>query len=432
MRLTQIEKNVKKEKIKLSIQYTFITLLIVVGLMVSFYFIYSNSIYKNFDASISQRAISIASTLSGEDELNIETLNSLNLSKSPFQVSNEIIEITNAKGKIFFSLAGINPTNIEIKPNSFSFGTYTEEVNNKKVLLKIRAYTAAVNNMPYYVTVARTYDDIKDTLKNIVISFLIIIPFIISIIGFASYKLASLAIAPIEESFRKLEQFTEDASHELKTPLSAIKANIDVALSKDVNETDYYKKKLTVINDPVNRMANIITSMLYLSKLDSGTIELKKEKININVLLEEVKERFSDAALKKNVEIEVSEEKNIEIENNKDALDMILSIIVENAINFNKQNGTVKIVARELDSEIQIDISDTGIGIAKEDLPHIFDRFYRGEKSRSRETGGAGLGLSIAYNLAMAIGARIEVKSNEGLDSTFTIIIQRGNNEWTV
>lgn len=429
MRLTQIEKKVKKEKIKLSAQYTLITLIIVIGLMVSFYLIYSKSIYKNFDASISQRAISIANLLSNKEELSIETLNSMGLSQSPFQASNEIIEITDDKGKVLFSLSNINPTNIEIKPNSFSFGTYLEEVNNKKIISKIRAYTTQVGTIPYYVTVARTYDDINDTLGSIVISFLIIIPFIISIIGLASYKLASLAIAPIEESFRKLKQFTEDASHELKTPLSAIKANIDVALSKDVNETDYYKKKLTVINDPVNRMANIITSMLYLSKLDSGTIELKKEKININALLKEVKERFSDAALKKNVEIEVSEEKNIEIENNKDALDMILSIIVENAINFNKQNGTVKIVARELDSEIQIDISDTGIGIAKEDLPHIFDRFYRGEKSRSRETGGAGLGLSIAYNLAMAIGARIEVKSNEGLDSTFTIIMQRGNNE---
>ncbi|MGC9125202.1 MAG: sensor histidine kinase, partial [Caldisericaceae bacterium] len=98
-------------------------------------------------------------------------------------------------------------------------------------------------------------------------------------------------------------------------------------------------------------------------------------------------------------------------------------IIVENAIKFNKYGGNVKIYVDSKYKGVRINIKDTGIGIAREDLPHIFDRFYRGEKSRSRETGGAGLGLSIAYNLAQKIGAHIEVRSEEGFGSTFTIII---------
>jgi len=429
MRLTEIERKVKKEKLKLSIVYTLITLAIVVVLMASFYVIYSNSVYKNFDASIMQRATSIASTLSGNEELNIESLNSLKLSESPFQTNNEIIEITDNKGKIVFSLSAVNNPKTSIVPNNFSIGTYIEEINNKTATQKIRAYTASTQNMPYYVTVGMTYEEIDNSLKNIIVSFSLIIPFIIIVTGLASYKLANVAISPIEKSYRELKQFTEDASHELKTPITAIKANIDVALSKDVKETTYYREKLMVINDSVNRMANIITSMLHLSKMDSGSYEFKKEKTNLSTLLKEIKTRFSDSALQKNISLNI-DSKDVDLETNKDALEEILDIVVENAINFNKPNGEVRIVAEPNGENTKICVEDTGVGIGKEDLPHIFDRFYRGEKSRSRETGGAGLGLSIAYNLAKAIGANIEVKSKEGVGSTFTIIIPGGpNNE---
>lgn len=288
----------------------------------------------------------------------------------------------------------------------------------------MRAFTAEIKNSSYYVTVARSYDDIKDMLGNIVISFSIIIPFVILVIGLSSYRIASIAIYPIEESFRKLKQFTEDASHELKTPLAAIKTNIDVSLSKESKEINYYKNKLAVIGNSVNMMANVINRMLYLSKLDSNATDFKKEKINISELLKEIKERFADSALKKNVEVELMEE-NIELETNKEALDEILSIIVENAINFNKPKGRVKIAVNSSNKDIKISVIDTGIGISKEDLPHIFDRFYRGEKSRSRETGGAGLGLSITKRLVEYLGGRIDVESEEGIGSTFTIIIPK-------
>jgi len=425
MRLTQIEKKVRKEKIRLSVQYTLITLVIVVLLMTSFYLIYSKTIYNSFDASISQRAASVAGVLSTKEELTLEVVKSMNLSQSPFQTSNEIIEITDARGSILFSSSDATSANIPIKPQSFSSGTYPEEVNNTIVPVKVRAYTAEVAQRSYYVTVGRTYEDIHDALGSIVTSFLIMIPFVVVMTGLVSFKLASLAISPIEESYKELKQFTEDASHELKTPLAAIKANIDVALSKDVNDTQYYREKLSVINESVGRMVNITASMLYLSKLDSQGIEAKREKIDVNGLLEGVTERLADVALRRNVEVEVTESDNIQLETNKEALDEIISIIVENAVKFNKQEGRVSIAAKEVRSGVAISIIDTGIGIAKEDLPHIFDRFYRGEKSRSRETGGAGLGLAIAHDLATAIGAEIEVESQEGLGSVFTIIVSR-------
>lgn len=422
MRSTEIERKVKKEKLKLSFAYTFITLIIVSILMILFYAIYSNNVYRSFDANIMQRAVSIATYLSQNEELSKEAIDSLKSQAFHLQNNNEVIEITDNTHKIILLISSINKPTISIIPNSFSFGTYIEEDNNKLILKKIRAYTSPVNNTPYYVTVGATYEEVNDSLKNVIISFLLIIPIITLITGVASYKLANIAINPIKESYEELKRFTEDASHELKTPLAAIKANIDVALLKDSKDVSYYKEKLNVINDSVNRMQNIITSMLQISRIDSGNYLFKKEKINLNSLFEEIKLKFSDAALKKNITLDI-EKKDVYIETNKEALTEILEIIVENAIVFNKQYGKVKIFTDVRDKNTVINVEDTGIGISKEDLPHIFDRFYRGEKSRSRETGGAGLGLSIAYNLAKAIGAKIEVQSEEGVGSTFSIII---------
>jgi signal transduction histidine kinase len=347
----------------------------------------------------------------------------MNLSQNPFQTSNEIIEISDANGQILFSSSDAASVKIVITSGSFSSGTYAEEVNNQMVLTKMRAYTSPVEQHPYYVTVARTYDDVDGALQSIIATFLVIIPFVVVITGLVSFKLASLAISPIEESYRELKQFTEDASHELKTPLAAIKANIDVALSKDVDETEYYRKKLSVINQSVNRMVNITASMLYLSKLDSQGVEARRERVDIHALLEEARERFTDAAQKAAIEVTVAGAENLEVQTSREVLEEIVGIIVENAMNFNRPGGKVTLTARSVRGLVEISIADTGIGIAKGDMPRIFDRFYRAEKSRSRETGGTGLGLAIAHDLAALIGANISVESQEGVGSVFTILI---------
>jgi signal transduction histidine kinase len=316
---------------------------------------------------------------------------------------------------------------IVIKSGSFSSGAYPEDVNNQIVLTKMRAYTSPVEQRPYYVTVARTYDDVDGVLRSIIASFLVIIPFVVVITGLVSFKLASLAISPIEESYRELKQFTEDASHELKTPLAAIKANIDVALSKDVDETQYYRKKLSVINQSVNRMVNITASMLYLSKLDSQGIEARREKVDVHALLEEARERFADAAQNRTIEVGVADGENLEVLTSREVLEEIVDIIVENAVNFNRPGGKVTLAACSARGVVEISIADTGIGIAKEDVPRIFDRFYRAEKSRSRETGGTGLGLAIAHDLAALIGASIKIESQEGVGSVFTILVSENS-----
>jgi len=424
----KIKDDFKREKIKLSLIYSLINLFIIFILIFSFYFIYSKAIYKNFDSNLMQRNITLNELLSTEEDLFFENLKEVQNKKTPFEGNDEIIILSDLNKNIIYTFGNIDLKEIEIKENQFSYGTYNEEVNNKLESLKLKAYTTKIKNMPLFITVARKYDEVKDSLNLVLISFLSVTPFILLFIIYISYKLSTQMVKRIEESYKKLKEFTENASHELKTPLSTIKANIDVALSKNIDDIEYYRKKLNIINSSVERMTNIIKRMFFISKIERDIIEDKKEKVNLKNLLIDLKDKFIDLANKKSISIELNISDEIEIYTNHSILEEILSIILENGIEFNKENGYVIIEVKSDNDNVYISIEDSGIGIAKEDLPYIFDRFYRGEKSRSRESGGAGLGLSIAYELSKKIYAKLSVESEENKGTKFTIILKK--NEW--
>lgn len=421
----KIKDDFKREKIKLSLIYSLINLFIIFILIFSFYFIYSKAIYKNFDSNLMQRNITLNELLSTEEDLFFENLKEVQNKKTPFEGNDEIIILSDLNKNIIYTFGNIDLKEIEIKENQFSYGTYNEEVNNKLESLKLKAYTTKIKNMPLFITVARKYDEVKDSLNLVLISFLSVTPFILLFIIYISYKLSTQMIKRIEESYKKLKEFTENASHELKTPLSTIKANIDVALSKNIDDIEYYRKKLNIINSSVERMTNIIKRMFFISKIERDIIEDKKEKVNLKNLLIDLKDKFIDLANKKSISIELNISDEIEIYTNHSILEEILSIILENGIEFNKENGYVIIEVKSDNDNVYISIEDSGIGIAKEDLPYIFDRFYRGEKSRSRESGGAGLGLSIAYELSKKIYAKLSVESEENKGTKFTIILKK-------
>jgi len=421
----KIKDDFKREKIKLSLIYSLINLFIIFILIFSFYFIYSKAIYKNFDSNLMQRNITLNELLSTEEDLFFENLKEVQNKKTPFEGNDEIIILSDLNKNIIYTFGNIDLKEIEIKENQFSYGTYNEEVNNKVESLKLKAYTTKIKNMPLFITVARKYDEVKDSLNLVLISFLSVTPFILLFIIYISYKLSTQMVKRIEESYKKLKEFTENASHELKTPLSTIKANIDVALSKNIDDIEYYRKKLNIINSSVERMTNIIKRMFFISKIERDIIEDKKEKVNLKNLLIDLKDKFIDLANKKSISIELNISDEIEIYTNHSILEEILSIILENGIEFNKENGYVIIEVKSDNDNVYISIEDSGIGIAKEDLPYIFDRFYRGEKSRSRESGGAGLGLSIAYELSKKIYAKLSVESEENKGTKFTIILKK-------
>jgi signal transduction histidine kinase len=216
-------------------------------------------------------------------------------------------------------------------------------------------------------------------------------------------------------------QFVSNASHELRTPLSAIKVLAESLLHSDVRDFSVINEFLTDINDEIDRLSAIINDLLTLVQIDTKGIRLKKEVIDIAEMTKETVYGLRPLAHKKSVELEVICEDGLAAQGDKLKLEQVVSNIVDNAIKYTPEGGRVKVEALKDGSMVLIRVSDTGLGISQDEIPHLFDRFYRVDKARSRITGGTGLGLSIASEIVILHGGRINVTSVENEGSVFSV-----------
>jgi len=217
------------------------------------------------------------------------------------------------------------------------------------------------------------------------------------------------------------EEFVSNVSHELKTPLSAIKVLSESILIQESVPVETYREFLQDITTEVDRMTDIVNSLLNLVKLDQMENIFNFEQVDINVLLEDIVKRLSPLASQKGINLILKEEKQVAISADNVKLWLAISNIIENGIKYTPPGGEVKVIVDADHQNAFITVSDTGIGIAEEEQPKIFDRFYRTDKTRDRETGGTGLGLSITHSTVMLLKGSIKLTSKEGEGSTFLV-----------
>jgi len=225
----------------------------------------------------------------------------------------------------------------------------------------------------------------------------------------------------LENLDRARNQFVSNASHELRTPLSAIKVLTESLLHSNVRDFSVINEFLTDINSEIDRLSAIINDLLTLVQIDTKGIKLKKEIINLSEMTQEIVYALRPLAYKKGVELELFCEDSLETKGDQLKLEQVVSNIVDNAIKYTPEGGRVRIETLKDESMALIRISDTGLGISQDDIPHLFDRFYRVDKARSRITGGTGLGLSIANEIINMHGGRIKVTSVENEGSVFCV-----------
>jgi len=228
-------------------------------------------------------------------------------------------------------------------------------------------------------------------------------------------------IARLEDAFRRQQQFAADASHELRTPLSVIQAEATLSLSKERKEEEY-KEALEMISQEASYMSSIIDKLLFLARSDIRREQYDFEEVNLRELVLDLATNIEVLAQEKGLEFEVGTVEDLVVKGDKDKLKQLLFNLLENAIKYTSQ-GKVSISVVQKDKVAVITITDTGVGIPPEDLPHVFERFYRVDKARSREKGGTGLGLAIAKEIAEAHGGKIEVKSKLDQGSTFSVML---------
>ena len=228
-------------------------------------------------------------------------------------------------------------------------------------------------------------------------------------------------LARLESSFNRITQFTADASHELRTPLALMRATTEVSLRTSQTVADYREAQQEVLSE-LEKTSSLIEKLMLLARADAGMESLQRTAVNVAEPLRDACRDGKVLAEAKQLRFaEHIDGRRLLIEADAHALHRLFLILIDNAVKYTLPGGSVTVTLTGSDDSAVTEFRDTGIGINAEDLPHIFERFYRADKARSREFGGVGLGLSIARWVAEAHGGSIEVKSTPGTGSVFRL-----------
>jgi len=259
----------------------------------------------------------------------------------------------------------------------------------------------------------------QNVLNRLIVTFIVVTIVMLLIILVISWFLTERSIRPVKEAFDKQKQFISDASHELKTPLAVISTNVDVLLSTtDSNE----KKWLTYIKEEVARMGHLTNDLLYLTQMeDAEDHQMLKSNFDFSEKLEHLLLGLEVMAYEKKVSLDSQIAPEIKTFGNPEQLLQVGMILLDNAIKYTPESGQIHVTLNKTPHHILFSVSNTGEGIKEEDLPYIFDRFYRADRSRTRADGSYGLGLAIAHAIVAHHGGKINCESIPGASTTFTV-----------
>jgi len=230
----------------------------------------------------------------------------------------------------------------------------------------------------------------------------------------------NLMLARLEKAFKRQKELTSDASHELRAPLAVIQAEASLSLQKKRNE-EAYRKSMEVIVSAADRMSRIIKQILFLARSDSGRRTLSFRSIDLSLLLSDLCDEMDVLCQEKGLKLKYNPGNTVIIAGDEPLLRNLFLNLLINAIRYTPAGGRIRVNLSTENGMAEIEFQDTGIGIPPEDVPYIFERFYRVDKARSRESGGSGLGLSVADQIVKAHKGKIHVKSEMDKGSTFVV-----------
>lgn len=231
----------------------------------------------------------------------------------------------------------------------------------------------------------------------------------------AASILANNAVKPLDEAYRKQKEFVSDASHELKTPLSVLLTYIEILQQQPQNA-----KALQVMKDETKNMSGLIENLLALTRLEN-TEKPTTQELNAADIIIPLAERLNTVHKDRKQPIKIICSKDIKVKMSQQHFERLLTILLDNALKYTPADKEILIKAATGEHNVKIEIADKGIGIKSDDLPHIFERFYRADKGRNRQNGGFGLGLSLALDIVQKYKGRIKVQSEFGKGTTFFI-----------
>ncbi len=246
----------------------------------------------------------------------------------------------------------------------------------------------------------------------------------VDVMDWAKGKIEEIKTLRENETFRR--EFAGNLAHELKTPVFNIQGYIDTLIENENLDRETARSFLLKAARNTERMAELIKDLDLISRAEAGSLNLRLQSFDIAELTRRTIELSEPQAVKADVALEVNADGSVYVEGDYLQIEQVLTNLIQNSITYSKPGGKTTVSFFDLDENILIEVADNGIGISREHLPRIFERFYRVDKSRSRNEGGSGLGLAICKHIIEGHGQSIQVQSKEGQGSVFSFTLRKG------
>lgn len=385
------------------------------------------------------------------------------------KISNKFVQISNPDGKVFSHTTNLDGNYLPLDKTALIISGIGKSTYHTYRNLFWR-YPVRVITMPvidngqlvHIVQVGMLMDYTTDILEKLLLIFVVSIPLAVVFLLYAGWFLAGRALKPVEvitrnaraisadnldyrlevqnpndeigrlartfnmtldrlqSAFNRMRRFSTDVSHELRTPLTILRGETEVGIRWG-GDTEDLQKILKSNMEEINRMSDIIDNLLELSRTEEGKLVLDLAPVKLHDLLKDVCTKAAAEAERKKIALHLTAPSPLEVVGDANRLQQIFFSLLENAVKFTPPGGRVSLEMETEGNWAKVSVTDTGPGIPEQDLPHIFDQFYRVDGARNRNDGGSGLGLSLVRALCEAHGGKVEVVSLPGSGSTFTV-----------
>jgi len=452
-------------RLRLTFWYVLVLAIILAAFSTGIYLTLRHSLYADLDDSIEARANDLLGL--AEYEGGRPTL-SANVAASGPELGEQFVRVYDAAGLVTIDTsaeAGSVPGDAQVVQRALAGQTSTHGLKADGESFRVRIVPIEKDGqITGALEVGRATGDVTDTLRTLLLVLAIAYPITLATASFGGVFLADRALSPIDrltrlarrisaddlgqrldlrlpddevgrlartfdemiarldEAFRRQRQFTADASHELRTPMTVIKGQIEVALQRE-RDPQAYRRVLQAVNEEVDRMIRLVGSLLTLARADAGQIPITLEPVSLPDVVGAAIEQVQPLAGRRDVDLQMSSSRPVTLRADDDLILQLLLNLLDNAIKYTAAGGEVTVGWNANGRDVELWVRDTGSGIASEHLPHLFDRFYRVDKARSRAEGGTGLGLSICRWIAEAHGGSISVESAPGEGATFKVVL---------
>ena len=444
---------------RLTVWYSAILAVVLVLFGFSAYFGMRNSIHRTVDDELRGRVEAVrglierTSRYGDAEDLRIELREHSELR------GGALLQVSDEQGNWLYRSPAIRDYELP-KVQNASFPT---TLAFKGAPLRILNASIPAGNRLYQVQVATPLDDFYDALNHFRMRMLVAIPLLLLCAAAGGYWMSRRALAPVDQitntarkitvhnlssrlvvppaqdelqrlsetlnemlerldiAFHKIKQFTADASHELRTPIALMRTRAELALRKP-RDSDDYKGTVAQIHAELEKTSELIEKLMFLARADSDAEPLQFCRADVTEIVREACAQGRMLSEAKQIRFgEKLPQEPMDVQCDPQSLRRLFLILIDNAVKYTQPQGEIDVVVGREDGFLIGSVHDTGIGIAPEDLPHVFERFYRADKARSRDTGGVGLGLSIGRWIAEAHGGTIEVESSMGHGSIFQV-----------